>query len=81
MSPAITLFVGLTFSLTAAIVLYVAILMRIRRDEGRVPVAAIVPLATPVYAWRLGARGLAAGLAASMMFYGLMWISVALGAS
>ena len=82
MTTSITLFLGLTLSLAAVVLLYVANLRLVAREHAApFPRFAIVPLFTPVHAWRLGARALPALLAISVVLYALFWASAWIGAA
>lgn len=72
------IFLGLTVTLAAAVVLYVVSVVRIfaspsgsaRREEGALhPALGLIPVLTPVVAWRAGARALAVALAVSAALY------------
>jgi hypothetical protein len=81
MTPAISLFLGLTVTLAAAVVLYVANLRFISaaRLSSSVSRWAFVPVATPVIAWRLGARTLPISFGVVSILYLLLWVSVRVG--
>ena len=78
MTAPITLYFGLTFALSATIVLFAVSLRRLAQVSP-FPRSALVPVVTPILTWRAGARALSIGLAVSMTLYGLLWISAALG--
>ena len=76
MTPAITLFVGLTAGLAGSILLYLANLRFIaKHDPGSFPPWAAVPVLTPVHAWRLGARALPVAFATVVTAYVLLQLS------
>lgn len=72
---AMMLFGALTLTLAAILVLYalgVARAFASPRDRVARPALALIPLATPVLAWRAGARATAIALVASAILYGLL---------
>ncbi|MFO0685546.1 MAG: hypothetical protein U0234_26030 [Sandaracinus sp.] len=73
MSSALTTLVLLVILSTSALCLFVIAVRAIRRDARAVPPLAWLPLATPVFSWREGHRGLALALAFSMLAYALVW--------
>ena len=55
-TPALILYVALTLVLAALIVTHAALVLRVVRDRGLRHAWAALPPATPVVAWRTGAR-------------------------
>ncbi len=81
MSASLTVFIGLTISLAALIVLYVANLRFVARRSARWPWLAMLPVITPVSAWRAGSRALPTALVLVAIVYALFWVSAGIGAA
>lgn len=81
MSASLTVFIGLTVSLAALLVLYVANLRFVARESRRWSWLSVVPLVTPVRAWQEGARALPTAMVLSAVVYGLFWLSAGIGAA
>ncbi len=73
MSSALTTLMLLVLLSSLALCLFVAALGTMRRERGALPPIALVPLATPVFSWRDGHRGIALALALCLAGYGLVW--------
>ena len=70
MTAPIILFLTLMTLLTASIVLYVANVLFVFRENGRRDgLLALLPLATPVVAFRAGARALPIAFAVTSLLY------------
>jgi hypothetical protein len=80
MTASVTVFLGLILSLAALLLLYAANLRFIAR-EGRWSWLNVVPVVTPVRAWRAGARGLPTAMVLSAIAYCLFWVSAGIGAA
>jgi hypothetical protein len=78
MTPTLILFLGLTITLPAVVVLYVANLLWVRAEQHPFPMRALVPFLTPVLAWRGGARGLPLAFALSVGLYLILWVGAGL---
>jgi hypothetical protein len=80
MTPAITLFIGLTAALAGSILLYVANLRYIaRNDTSSFPPWAAIPVLTPIHSWQLGARALPLAFAGVTALYVLLHLSARAG--
>lgn len=80
LTAALLLFLGLTTTLAATVVLYVAGVMRTfaaPRDVVARPWLAAIPVLTPVVAWRAGARVLPIALVAVAVAYGVLQLVAA----
>lgn len=72
---AMMLFAALTLTLAAIVVLYalgVARAFASPRERVARPALALIPVATPVVAWRAGARATASALVACAVLYALL---------
>lgn len=75
LTAALLLFLGLTITLAAIVVLYVAGVVRsfaAPRDVVARPWLAAIPVLTPVIAWRAGARVLPIALVAAAIAYAVL---------
>lgn len=78
MTPTLILFLGLTITLPAVVLLYLANLLWVRAEQHPFPKRALIPLLTPVLAWRGGARALPLAFAVSVGLYLILWVGAGL---
>lgn len=79
MSPTLTLFAALTITLTTLVALYAVSVRHVAKHVSPFPRAALVPVLTPVYTWRGGARALTIVTVCSAALYLLLWLAASLG--
>jgi hypothetical protein len=78
MTGAIALFLALTTTLAAIVVLYaVGVARAFASPRIARPVVALIPVATPVIAWRAGARATSIALVACALLYVLLQLVAA----
>jgi len=79
MSPTLTLFAALTITLTALVALYALSVRHVAKHTSPFPRAALVPVVTPLYTWRGGARALTIVTVATAVLYVLLWAAASAG--